>query len=247
MIVNYEQAILEVNKKNRNDLVKLVEKYKAYDFEKFCKVSQSDPAISHLPENIKKKAKRTGDSAEEIWSAIRACPLYAKDFAKNPTKQTFHEHYAFNLLKENTPYLKEIYNLSVGGKDALYLQNGQVINKQEKSRENTTKSIDFHIVLNVKGIDYNIYVMHKYTKEAGGSQDNQYHDVVDWSKQTIGVKEENIYFIAILDGNYYQIVDQEQGKTKIEHLNDDIRTEHFRAMTLKDVPDFVEELVKDRA
>lgn len=154
MIVNYEQAILEVNKKNRNDLVKLVEKYKAYDFKKFCKVSQSDPAIRHLPENIKKKAKRTGDSAEEIWSAIRACPLYAKDFAKNPTKQTFHEHYAFNLLKENTPYLKEIYNLSVGGKDALYLQNGQVINKQEKSRENTTKSIDFHIVLNVKGIHH---------------------------------------------------------------------------------------------
>ena len=88
--------------------------------------------------------------------------------------------------------------------------------------------------------------MHKYTKEAGGSQDNQYHDVVEWSKQTIGVKEENIYFIAILDGNYYQIVDKEQGKTKIEHLNDDIRTEHFRAMTLEDVPDFVEELVKDR-
>lgn len=169
-----------------------------------------------------------------------------KILQKNPTKQTFHEHYAFNLLKENTPYLKEIYNLSVGGKDALYLQNGQVINKQEKSRENTTKSIDFHIVLNVKGIDYNIYVMNKYTKEAGGSQDNQYHDVVEWSKQTIGVKEENIYFIAILDGNYYQIVDKEQGKTKIEHLNDDIRTEHFRAMTLEDVPDFVEELVKDR-
>lgn len=86
MIVNYEQAILEVNKKNRNDLVKLVEKYKAYDFKKFCKVSQSDPAIRHLPENIKKKAKRTGDSAEEIWSAIRACPLYAKDFAKKSNK-----------------------------------------------------------------------------------------------------------------------------------------------------------------
>lgn len=139
---------------------------------------------------------------------------FAINFAKDPGRQSIHEKVAgrhlanSNVVKEHGSFKK----LPSGGRNAKYVTNNGV------SSENLdgVKSIDFEIKVN----DNIIYATCKYTKDEGGAQDNQYADVEKYLKTALtlisrGNAKSNEYFIAILDGEYYQRYDRIQ---KLEQI-----------------------------
>lgn len=125
------------------------------------------------------------------------------EIAKDPSKQNFQEIIAKDYILEN---YKEFQNFEIlpkkskNGIESIYLTNGQIVKESDLSTKNHTKSIDFK--WEYKG--FTIYATHKYTKDSGGGQDNQYKDVVSFlehAKQNINNK---ILFVAICDGKYYE-------------------------------------------
>lgn len=63
------------------------------------------------------------------------------------------------------------------------------------------------------------YVSHKYTKDEGGAQDNQYKDIQEFLKNSRDTSLKNTIFLAICDGDYYKQKDSKTGDiTKIERL-----------------------------
>jgi hypothetical protein len=65
--------------------------------------------------------------------------------------------------------------------------------------------------LHVKSIDIKVefkneavaYIIHKFTGEAGGAQDNQWREAVAALEQVKGNTGSTVNLIAVLDGNYY--------------------------------------------
>lgn len=135
-------------------------------------------------------------SVEDILVKIKKDYLYAATFAKDPGRQNIAEKVQ---LEEIGKYC-EVQQLPTKGKDALYINNGEI--SKIKSR---TKSID--------AIINDTYCSLKYTKDGGGSQDNQRDDIyntLDASKDCT----EN--FAAIVDGEYW---DKELPKLVAEYKN----------------------------
>lgn len=128
---------------------------------------------------------------------------FARNFAKDPGRQSIHETIAAKHIEE-LPVVKEhgsFKKLPAGGRNAKYVTLAGV----RHENQDDTKSIDFEIKIG----DETIYATCKYTKGEGGAQDNQYADVkqyVNIATQMLsrGANEDNERFIAIVDGAYYE-------------------------------------------
>lgn len=97
---------------------------------------------------------------------------------------------------------------------STYVCNGSVIQRKELKIYPAAKTIDFKWEYK----DYTIFASHKYTKDSGGSQDNQYKDLQEFIKQSRDTKLPKTIFIAIADGDYYMSENGRAGTTKMEHL-----------------------------
>ena len=126
-------------------------------------------------------AERHGFEAEVIKERIKSDDLAASFFAKDPSKQNFTEKLVAELLNTKT--------LPQSGKNCIrFNSDGDICSVKGA---NTSKSADFLIG--------NTYITQKYTRSAGGAQDNQYADVVDFLSK--GSKKYNV--AAIVDGPYW--------------------------------------------
>lgn len=144
-------------------------------------------------ENHIKRTNISLNEAQEIKNAIKAGNQpWLSVFMKDPKKQNVYEQI---FIKEVTGAGFNISKLPAVGKQALYVFNDGIIKNINKPLE--IKSLDFYI----KHPKMDIYVVHKYTNENGGAQDNQYHDVINQLKE-LGEKTENIVWFC-LDGKYY--------------------------------------------
>lgn len=126
-------------------------------------------------------AEKYGFETEVIKERIKSDDLVASFFAKDPSKQNFTEKLVAELLNTKT--------LPQSGKNCVKFNNNGDICSTKSA--NTSKSADFLIG--------NIYITQKYTRSAGGAQDNQYADVVDFLSK--GSKKHNV--AAIVDGPYW--------------------------------------------
>ena len=125
--------------------------------------------------------EKHGFSTEEIIQRIKDDDFAASVFAKDPSKQNFTEKLVAELLKVKT--------LPQSGKNCVrFNKEGDIC--FTKTSE-TSKSADF--VIN------NTFITQKYTRSAGGAQDNQYADVVDFLVK--GSKKHKV--AAIVDGSYW--------------------------------------------
>lgn len=127
-------------------------------------------------------AEKYGFETEVIKERIKSDDLVASFFAKDPSKQNFTEKLVAELLNTKT--------LPQSGKNCVRFNNNNGDICSTKSA-NTSKSADFLIG--------NVYITQKYTRSAGGAQDNQYADVVDFLSK--GSKKHNV--AAIVDGPYW--------------------------------------------
>lgn len=145
-------------------------------------------------------------SFDELMQKIKSDDVVAAFFAKDPSKQGLHENTAHKFLEE---IFGKVEKLPKSGDGAKYVKDGVVINNQP---DKSYKSIDF--IFNYKG--YTVVCSHKYTKEAGGAQDNQRNDLISFVKHSATPAKKHIY-VALADGEYYQLSNQTNMKAIQNH------------------------------
>lgn len=130
--------------------------------------------------------------------------IFAISFAKDPGRQSFHQHYAAKFIKE-IPGVIEFKELPASGPNALFILDGRIVKKEELRKDNDTKSIDFFWkVKAASGKIFKFYAAHKHTAMDGGSQDNQFNDLKLFMKQGSTNTNDEVFILAIGDGPYYQ-------------------------------------------
>lgn len=104
--------------------------------------------------------------------------MFASFFAKDPIKQNYTEKIAEDLLG-----VKHLPNNGIS-----FSKEGELC---KGCFSDNSKSVDF--------VRNNTYITQKYTRGNGGSQDNQYRDVIQFL--TYGSKRYKV--AAYVDGSYY--------------------------------------------
>ena len=151
-------------------------------------------------------------------------------FAKNPSKQNFYEKMAAERIKK-IKFIGDFKNLP---NQYLYVLRGAIIKKNYLKVYPQAKTIDFSF----KYKKYQIYVSHKYTKESGGAQDNQYKDLQDFIKKCRDCKTSNHFFLAIADGDYYNKENGRAGVTRLKNLKS-MCTRKIKVGTIYDIEDLL--------
>lgn len=133
--------------------------------------------------------------------------------------------------------VKDIVKLPSNTKDSLYLKNGELF--KGISDKDASKSLDMKVTLKDGRVGY---LTHKFTKEAGGSQDNQLADVKKTLNHYIGSnkdKDKNFFLVANVDGAYY--TNKILGKTSIlEDLRNSYNIKGIRITTQYDFKDIIQ-------
>lgn len=126
-------------------------------------------------------------------------------FAKNSSRQNFTEILVNDLFSFDSGFVK----LPAGGSSCIRFDDNGDIFSQNLNR--FSKSADFSYTKD--GILY--YITQKYTMSAGGSQDNQYRDVIDFLNK--GSKKHQV--IALVDGNYWYSKINDLRKQYVDNKN----------------------------
>ena len=159
-------------------------------------------------------------------------------FATDPTKQRFHEKLAKCFIEK----INGVENLELLPNSKLYLVSGKIKDKKELTKENPpkAKSLDFFWQYD----DYKIYVSHKYTKDEGGAQENQYNDLKTFIEEANKCNAENTVFIAIADGEFYKRNNGKAGRTRIKNLKHLANTKNVFACAIEELESLLKNLKK---
>lgn len=160
-----------------------------------------------------------GFSVAELHAEIVRNKFLAAVFALNPNKQNFYETVAAKYIKE----LSCVDDFRKLPSSALYIIGGRLLSREEAkrvTRQNRStrrdhKTVDFSWMCN--GIQF--YAAHKYTKQEGGAQVNQYHDLQTFVRESVSNLDDNVHFIAIADGSFYEQQNGLAGTTRIKRLH----------------------------
>ena len=194
---------------------------------------------------IENWAKKFGYSSDEVRDHIIASPMFADTFAKDPGKQSFHQHWAAKFISENENVV-DFEELPAMGDKSMFISSGKVVYRPEVKEDKDTKSIDFKWTVHRDGVPLTFYAAHKYTAEGGGSQDNQYQDLKCFMRQAEQAHIPNVYFLAIADGDYYQHPSSRKSKyaSRIEEMNSLYGSNpNCVALTCNDIDQFISDVL----
>lgn len=214
--LDYEK---ETNKKRIDNLfrdIKIIENLKSY---------KESPLW--LEKKIKNESNRYNGlfSEEYIFNEIKNNTNLIRHYIRDPVKQSIHQSLAAEHLINNLSDIVAIIEPD-SLKNMFLTQNGIVDIKQLNGNKPISKSIDFLII----GKETVYAITHKYTKESGGSQDNQYADVIKYLKNCPDnpkYNNKNLIVVAMVDGEYYN--------KKIPLLRDSFSNKWFLIGNISDV------------
>lgn len=169
---------------------------------------------------VKNFAERFDYDEALVWKRMNDDFMFALTFAKDPGRQTIHQTIAADYIKK-LPTIDQFEILPAGGNKALYCCDGNVVGK-DKIGDKAIKSIDFKWTYIFKNKELMFYATHKHTDGAGGAQDNQFNDVVNFQENAKKCNEKNIFLLSITDGEYYMGTYNKNGTiygNKIEFLD----------------------------
>ncbi len=177
--------------------------------------------IKDLKDKVRKYANKWDDTTHNVFDNMPGNDFLLRVFAKDPTKQTFHQPLAAEWIK-NIPFIENLKQLHNNGEEAFYIINGKIISGKEKDDQKTGKSIDFIFEYLFRDKTLLFYASHKYTDISGGSQDNQYKDTQEFHTEARNCINPNTCLLSITDGPYYlkrEARVKQQRITKLEYLN----------------------------
>ncbi len=156
-----------------------------------------------------------------VWKRMNDDMAFASTFAKDPSKQSMHQHIAAEYISQ-LPTVMNFEELPAGGQNAKYCVNGKIRTGGNYKKEKI-KSIDFYweYVFNNKVLRF--YATHKHTGDEGGAQDNQFNDVLSFHENAKKCNDPNIVLLSITDGAYYKVKYKKEAGgrdiTRIEFFN----------------------------
>ena len=151
---------------------------------------------NHLLKKIETYSDRFKYTSAEITEKISKDPMFAAQFAKEPRRQGIHEKLASKWLDE-IECVSNFQVLPKSGANALYVDSDGEVRKIRRNPK--SKSLDFMWTTGKT----TCYAMHKYTKQSGGDQDNQFKEMEALLRRFIECRDESCILIVIVDGPYY--------------------------------------------
>ncbi len=196
----------------------------------------------NLPVDVIKKinnfAERHGLSADEVKRKLQIEDLACYFFAKSPAKQSIHQKLASDYIQKIVG-VKNFEQLPSAGKNALYIHGGNLLFGKQLNTRKKGKSIDFEWEFLGKKGKQKCYASHKYTKEGGGAQDNQFKDLQDYANSVKDYRNGAFFFI-IADGEYYQQPYQKYA-TRTEFMNEEYHSKRMKALAIDDLEKFMKD------
>lgn len=193
--------------------------FEPLDYEKIIlerQITNQDSVISEfstkgMKEKIENYAKSSGLNKRFVRMKALSDAAYCYRFAKPSNKQNIYETLAINYIKR-FPIIKKAHKLSPSGSNSKFIYNGKITKYSElpnkegekEEKDKPHKSIDFYWQYTFLGRTVEFYATHKYTKEAGGSQDHQKDEAEKFLKNAKMSRDPDLFFFAILDGPYYE-------------------------------------------
>lgn len=153
---------------------------------------------SGLLQKIATFAKKFGYKESEIREKIQSDEMFAAHFAKSPTRQVLHENLAAEWLK-TTPGIENFEKLPASRKNGVFVTTDGEIRKGKDGAPG--KSLDFRWTTKER----TFLASHKYTRESGGSQDQQFNEMRDLLRRFLNCRQRNHVLMVIVDGAYYTV------------------------------------------
>lgn len=167
-----------------------------------------------MKKKVENEMKLSNCSEKEIVDNILQNKLYRNHFAILSSKQHSHERSQYSVIcdivsKLNKKYREKgiVFNCSVNKLSNLFLINneGRIFQRTGKSNPyKESKLFDFDFTISYRGDIYHLFLINKYTKENGGAQNNTLREMETTHKYCIKNKNENIYFVFFLDGDFWK-------------------------------------------
>lgn len=236
--IGKEELCVDYDKKYKEKLIENIHELK----EQINNIEKHRSLVT----KIERFSLKYGFDYQDVVDKIRKEPMVAAHFVKDPSKQSIHQKIASEYIKG----INSVFNFEVlpsGGERSLYVDEGDVVQNKERSKHKT-KSIDFKWEVVTKDNKViTVYATHKYTKEGGGAQDNQYNDVKEFHTQARSCINPNIRFISITDGEYYkQVIKRENigDYNRVDYLNLEYKGTYNYAITIEKLESYIEQLIK---
>ncbi|ABK77523.1 hypothetical protein CENSYa_0891 [Cenarchaeum symbiosum A] len=182
---------------------------------------------------VKKYCERTKYNYIKVKNKIKNDKMFAWFFVVDPIRQNMYEIAAANFITK----IKDVKKFKKLSKH-VFIENGKIIDQKEmkkKGMDPTCKSIDFYWEYHGK----EFFAYHKYTKDSGGHQDNQYNDLQCFIDSANISKDSNTIFLAIADGSFYNTNNGMANQTKMEKLEDMANKKTVFALTINELKEFL--------
>ena len=194
--------------------------------------------VSADDDRVRKAASAFADRFDyklnSVIEKISVDRMFAAWFAKTPSKTGLHESIAGAWIKD-LPNVSSFCHLPKGGINSVKIDSdGNLRGGTEPGVPG--KSLDFSWVSSRQ----KYYAMHKYTKESGGSQDNQFLEMRDLLVRFQPSVVAEFTLVVIVDGEYYQRNDC--AKIKILSQYERKTAPISKALTIGDLPMFLESM-----
>jgi len=160
---------------------------------------------------IQNHADRYGHAIEEVLDAVLNNEVAFRSIVgKSPGRMDYYETTLISYLN-GLKIIKSSIKLPKSGPNAKYIEQGKIY--LGGGRRNDVKSLDIEVTFtNGK----QMYLVHKYTMEDGGAQDNQFREAKETLKNIYTKdKKVGINLGAVLDGDYY-VKPRAKGLTKLQ-------------------------------
>jgi hypothetical protein len=143
-------------------------------------------------------ADRFGHSVQSVISAVIESEVaFRFILGRNPGRMDYWETTLVEFLN-SLPSVRLATKLPKAGPNRLYFVDGTL--RATKPDELQIKSLDIKVEFEN---GETAYVIHKYTAESGGAQDNQWREAKTALAQVKKSSKTSPHLIAVLDGDYY--------------------------------------------
>jgi hypothetical protein len=161
---------------------------------------------------IESHAKRFGHTVEEVFQIVLKNEVaYFAIVGKNPGRMDYYEKALVEFLIKQ-PQISRVKKLPKSGKNAKHIWRGEILVGGGKRGD--VKSLDLEVEFQNGNI---VYVVHKFTQEGGGAQDNQYREAKAALAQVrLPSGKAKVNLAAVLDGDYYTKTSAKKQLSKIE-------------------------------